>query len=89
MIRAVAKETGVSVDDIMGNSRKRHIVVARYAYWYLLFMKKRCTILQISECCKVQYQRVRYGLLMFSDWLDFYHHDAIQIWGLINNIEEQ
>lgn len=39
MIVEFAKRTGISMEKLLGKSRRREIVEARQLYWYLLFQE--------------------------------------------------
>lgn len=87
MIVEVANKTDIPVDDILGNSRKRPVVIARHAYWYLLWENANYTTTQIAQLNDVNYGRVRYGINIFRDALDFGHEEVTKVWNLIKDIQ--
>jgi chromosomal replication initiation ATPase DnaA len=86
MITEVSRLTMVHVDDILGDSRMRHIVTIRHAYWYLL-QQNGFSLSEIGRMNNRTHSTILAGINNAKVLISIGDKDMTRIYGLIKDIK--
>lgn len=87
MIVEFSKIVGVPVDDILGRSRKRHIVDARHLYWKLLREKSGLSFPRIAMLNERTSCTVLHGVDKTNGLLSIGDKVTCRMWNMVKGIE--
>lgn len=86
MITEVSRLTMVCVNDILSDSRMRHIVNVRHLYWYLL-LQNGFNLSEIGRMNNRTHSTVLHGINKAKELLSIGDKEMISIYELIKDIK--
>jgi chromosomal replication initiation ATPase DnaA len=87
MILDFSHRTGVAVEDILGSSRRAHIVAVRQLYWKFLRDEAKFSFSEIANLCDVNHSSVIHGVRMAREKIEVGDKLILQLWELVKDVE--
>ena len=79
LVFKISQLTGITMTEIMGRSRKPHIIVARFACYWALCTKNKLSLSDAGRYFKVHHSSILHGIKAFEDRAEFKHNIEYQL----------
>jgi len=86
VIFKISQITGVTMQEIMGKSRKPHIIVARFACYWALIEVNKLSLSDAGRYFKVHHSSIIHGKRTFEDRAEFKYNPEYQLIEQIANL---